>query len=115
MIILIPKSSTANTIKDYRHIACCSVLYKIISKILTNRMSSVMSYLVGSEQAAFVPGRYIHDNTILAQELIRGYSRKNTSARCMIKVDLQKAYDSVHWGFIDQLLRCFGFPDQYVK
>lgn len=86
IVTLIPKSSTASTIKEYRPIACCSVLYKIISKILTLRMSSIMNILVNEEQAAFVPGRFIHDNTILAQELIRGYGQKSISARCMIKI-----------------------------
>ncbi len=55
-------------------------------------MSGVMSSLVGEEQAAFVPERYIHDNTGLSQEIIRGYGRKNMSARCMKKMDLKKAF-----------------------
>lgn len=75
----------------------------------------MLSSLIGSEQAAFVPGRYIHDNTIMAQEIIRGYGRKNISARCMIKMDLQKAYDSIQWSFVDQLLRCMGCPTSFVK
>lgn len=114
LLTLLPKGSAATTIKDYRPIACCTVLYKIISKLMTSRMSCVMSYLVNEEQTAFVPGRFIHDNTILAQELIRGYGRKRLSSRCMIKMDLQKAYDSIHWGFVEQLLRGFGFPDKFV-
>lgn len=56
LITLIPKHATVNTIRDYRPIAYCNVLYKIISKLITNRMSVVMSYLVGREQATFVPG-----------------------------------------------------------
>lgn len=115
LLTLIPKESVANTIRDFRPIACCTVLYKIISKILTSRMSLVLNHLVNEEQAAFVPGRFIHDNTILAQELIRGYGRNQMSACCMIKVDLQNAYDSIHWGFVEQVLRGFGFPDQFVS
>ncbi|KAL6584555.1 hypothetical protein OROMI_003844 [Orobanche minor] len=56
LITLIPKSQTANSIRDYRPIACCNVLYKIISKVITNRLGKVMQYLTGDEQAAFVPG-----------------------------------------------------------
>lgn len=115
IITLIPKSKTATTIRDYRPIACCNVLYKIISKVISNRMSNVISWLVGDEKFAFVPGRYIHDNTILAQEIIRGYGRQNISARCMIKMDLQKAYDSIKWAFVDQLLRHLGFPNLFVR
>ncbi|KAL6588050.1 hypothetical protein OROMI_001028 [Orobanche minor] len=114
VITLIPKSPTATTVKEYHPIACCTVIYKIISKVMTTRMSKVMDYLVGKEQAAFVPGRFIHDNTIMAQEIIRGYGRKNTSSRCMIKIDLQKAYDSISWLFVEDLLRGLGFPHQFV-
>ncbi|KAL6514499.1 hypothetical protein OROGR_020078 [Orobanche gracilis] len=70
-------------------------------------MATVMGFLVGNSQADFVPGRFIHDNTIMAQELIRGYSQKNISSRCMIKMDLQKAYDSIQWSFVEHLLRQF--------
>ncbi|KAL6548792.1 hypothetical protein OROGR_008558 [Orobanche gracilis] len=69
--------------------------------------------LVSEEQAAFVPGRLIH-NILLAQEIMRSYGRRHMSTRCMIKLDLQKAYDLLHWGFIENILRCFGFPHQFV-
>lgn len=114
VITLILKSSSAYTIKEYSPIACCSVLYKIISKIITARMGKVVRYLVSEEQANFVLGRFIHDNTILAQELIRGYGQKSISARCIIKIDLQKAYDSISWAFVEQILQAYGFPSLFV-
>ncbi|KAL6512997.1 hypothetical protein OROHE_019787 [Orobanche hederae] len=73
-----------------------------------------MDVLVGPEQSAFVPGRNIHDNTILAQEIIRGYGQKQISSRCMMKLDLRKAYDSVQWSFLEHLLRAYGFPNIFV-
>lgn len=48
-----------------------------------------MSFFIGEKQAAFVPSQSIHDNTVLAHEIIRGYGRKGLSTRCMIKMDLQ--------------------------
>lgn len=69
---------------------------KLERKVMNARMSKVMSQLVNEEQAAFVPSRFIHDNTLLAQELIRGYGHKQISSGCMIKMDLPKAYDSIH-------------------
>ncbi|KAL6554867.1 hypothetical protein OROGR_006125 [Orobanche gracilis] len=57
---------------------------------------------------------FIHDNSLLAQEIIRGYGRRNISARCMIKLDLQKAFDSVNWVFVEDLLRKLGFPAMFV-
>ncbi|KAL6586510.1 hypothetical protein OROMI_001498 [Orobanche minor] len=72
VLTLIPKTNSASTIKEFRPIACCSFIYKLIYKILTTRMAPGMSYLINEVQAAFIPGRVIHDHNILAQELIRG-------------------------------------------
>lgn len=90
-----PKVAQILKAKDYRPIACCSVLYKIISRILTNRLHSIISDVVSSSQAGFIPGRSIADNILLATELIKGYFRAHVSQRCVIKVDIKKAYDSV--------------------
>lgn len=59
-------------------------------------------------------GRVIFDNILLSHELVKGYDRKNLSPRCMIKIDLQKAYDSVEWPFVKYLLLGLGFPFQFV-
>lgn len=112
-VSLIPKVAHATSIKDYRPIACCSALYKIVSKVLTNLMQSVMGDLVGKSQSAFVKGRVIFDNILLSHELVKGYGRNHISPRCMLKIDLQKAYDSVEWPFIKHLLLELGFPDQF--
>lgn len=74
--------------KEFRHIACCTVLYKIISKILANRMKKVLDTIISESQFAFVQGRLIFDNIILSHELIKEYSRKQVSPRCMVKVDI---------------------------
>lgn len=94
-LTLIPKIPNPTTVKDYRPIACCTVLYKLISKVLAARLQKVMSYIISEAQAGFVPGRGIADNIVLAHELVKSYNRKHISPRCMIKVDIQKAYDSV--------------------
>lgn len=65
--------------------------------------------IVDMNQAAFVRGRHLQDNGMLAHELVHGYSRKNVSPWAMLKVDIQKAYDSVEWPFIERALRILGF------
>lgn len=68
-----------------------------------------MPDLIDCSQSAFVKGRDIFQNIFLAQELIRGYNRKNISPRCMFKIDLQKAYDTVNWSFLNHVLLSVGF------
>ncbi|XP_070043632.1 uncharacterized protein [Nicotiana tomentosiformis] len=94
-VTLVPKVNKPTTVKEYRPIACCSILYKIISKILASRLQKVMPYIICEAQAGFIPGRKIANNAILAHELVKSYTRSQISPRCMIKIDLQKAYDSV--------------------
>ncbi|XP_057248912.1 uncharacterized protein LOC130590478 [Beta vulgaris subsp. vulgaris] len=74
LITLIPKVNNALHPKDYRPIACCTMLYKIIAKILSNRLGNVIADVINPSQAGFIPGRYIADNILLATELLRGYS-----------------------------------------
>ncbi|XP_075083648.1 uncharacterized protein LOC142167383 [Nicotiana tabacum] len=108
-IILIPKVTNPTTTRDFRPIACCSVLYKIISKVLENRIQKVIPNIISEAQAGFIPGRKIADNIILAHELVKAYTRKNTSPRCIIKIDLTKAYDSVGWIFLEHVMVELGF------
>lgn len=102
------------TVGDYRPIACCNVLYKIITKILANRLAPALDSVIHEAQAAFVQGRSLAENVLLAQELIRQYNRKRVSPRCVIKVDIKKAYDSVSRDFLENALLAIGLPDQFV-
>ncbi|GKD63582.1 RNA-directed DNA polymerase, eukaryota, reverse transcriptase zinc-binding domain protein [Tanacetum coccineum] len=72
LITLVPKSKTPQRVSDYRPIACCNTIYKIMSKILTNRIKSALCKLVSQCQSAFIPRRQITDNILLTQELLRG-------------------------------------------
>lgn len=100
LIALVPKSAHASKVTDYRPISCCTVFYKVISKLQAARISDTLDNILHQSQAAFVQGRLITDNIHLAQELFRKYNRKRVSPRCIMKIDLQKAFDSVHWDFI---------------
>lgn len=67
--------------------------------------------IINLAQAGFIPGRTISDNILLAT-LIKGYTTKNVSPRCMLKIDLKKAYDSIEWSFLEIVMSELGFPTQ---
>ncbi|XP_020259065.1 uncharacterized protein LOC109835503 [Asparagus officinalis] len=114
-ITLIPKVSCPNTPADFRPISCCNFLYKIISKILANRIQSVMGCLISEAQSAFVKGRHITNNILLAHELVKNYGRKHISPRIMVNIDIRKAFDTINWNFIKEMLQGLGFPKVIVS
>lgn len=63
--------------------------------MLTSRLQEVLEYLIDPSQVAFLPERMFGDNVILSHKLVKGYSRSGISPRCIMKIDMQKAYDSV--------------------
>ncbi|KAL0289214.1 UNVERIFIED_CONTAM: hypothetical protein Sradi_7078700 [Sesamum radiatum] len=77
LITLIPKVSNPTVVGEFRPISCCNVLYKVITKILVQRMRGILDKLVSPTQNAFVPGRSISDNILLAQELFSGYNQRH--------------------------------------
>lgn len=115
IISLIPKVQNPQSVGEFRPIALCNVLYKCISKILANRIKGCLEDVVDPIQNAFIPGRRISDNILLTQELFKNYHRHKGLPRCAFKVDVKKAYDSVNWDFLIDLLHIFGFPVQLIK
>ena len=115
IISLIPKKANANRMTEFRPISCCNTLYKVASKLLSNRLKAALPKLISSAQSAFVPGRLLVENVLLATELVSGYKWKEISKRCMLKVDLQKAFDSLNWEFILNTLEALGFPSHFRK
>ncbi|GJR26469.1 putative nucleotidyltransferase, ribonuclease H [Tanacetum coccineum] len=117
-IALVPKIQTPAKVSDYRPIACCNVIFKCISKILTERMKKCLGKLVSQNQSAFIPNRQIQDNILISHELLKGYDRKDGPKRDALKIDLQKAYDILkitHVCFADDLLM-FSYGDKvYVR
>ncbi|GJS90564.1 RNA-directed DNA polymerase, eukaryota [Tanacetum coccineum] len=107
-ITLIPKTQDAKVIKDFRPIILIGSVYKIIAKILANRLSLVIPYLISDVQSAFVANRQILDGPFIINELISWCKYKKTKAM-LFKVDFEKAFDSVRWDYLDDILNKFGF------
>ncbi|KAJ9544912.1 hypothetical protein OSB04_024619 [Centaurea solstitialis] len=114
LLCLIPKVPNASKVGDFRPISCCSVLYKTISKLISDRMKMYLNKLVSGSQSAFIPGRRISDNILLAYELVNGYKQTSGPPRCAFKIDIRKAYDSVDWSYILCILQGFGFHPVFV-
>ena len=110
-ICLIPKFPEAASMCDYCPISLCSVAYKVISKVLGLRIQRCLEVIISESQAAFVPGRQISDNILVAHELINALkSKKDCSEKYMaIKIDISKAYDRVEWSFLEAILSKLGF------
>ncbi|KAG5564631.1 hypothetical protein RHGRI_000728 [Rhododendron griersonianum] len=114
-LTLVPKVPSPNSIKDYRPIACCNVVYKCVTKVLANRLQQFLPSIVSSCQSAFIKGRSIMDNILLMQEIVKNYHKDGGKPRCAIKMDLMKAYDSVHWDFVLDMMRVLDFPAQFIS
>ncbi|PRQ20031.1 putative RNA-directed DNA polymerase [Rosa chinensis] len=115
IITLVPKVANPTTMSDFRPISCCNTLYKIIAKLLANKLKGVLHLIVGPSQSAFIPGRRIGDNILLAQELLRDYHKAIGHPRCTLMVDIMKAYDTFEWDFILATLEAFNIPPTLIS
>ncbi|GJZ96059.1 RNA-directed DNA polymerase, eukaryota, partial [Tanacetum coccineum] len=107
-IALIPKVQDPKFVNDYRPISLIGSLYKVVTKILALRLSSVIAGLISDVQTAFLPSRQILDGPFVINELLSWCKYKKQHAM-IFKVDFAKAYDSVRWDFLDDVLQSFGF------
>lgn len=114
-ISLIPKTENPTKMKDFRPISFCNVTYKVITKILANRLKPLLPSLISDNQSAFVKGRTIQSNILLVHELVKNYKKADGPKCCAIKVDIMKAFDTVNWQYLLSLLRLMHFPYIYIK
>jgi hypothetical protein len=116
-IVLIPKVAHPERLTEYRPISLCNVIYKVVSKCLVNRLRPLLEELVDENQSAFVPGRLITDNVLIAFECLHAIQQGNTDRNnfCAFKLDLAKAYDRVDWNYLEQVLVKLGFHRTWVQ
>ncbi|GJR88927.1 RNA-directed DNA polymerase, eukaryota [Tanacetum coccineum] len=107
-IALIPKVPDAKFVNDYRPISLIGSVYKVVTKIMANRLALVIADIVSETQSAFVAERQILDGPFILNEVLHWCKKKNKKAM-FFKVDFSKAYDSVRWDFLIDVLEAFGF------
>lgn len=112
-IVLIPKKDGACDLNHFRPISLIGSLYKVITKVLAKRLKMVMSNLISDSQSAFVSGRYILDGVVVLNELVEE-AKLARIERMVFKVDFAKAYDSVDWDFLLDMLRAMKFPEKWI-
>ena len=114
ILALIPKKDIATEMKDYRPISCCNVLYKVISKIIANRLKATLPQCISHNQSAFVKDRLLVENLLLATEIVKDYHKEDITPRCAMKIDIAKAFDSVNWDFLLNTLRALHIPEDFI-
>ncbi|KAL0293247.1 UNVERIFIED_CONTAM: hypothetical protein Scaly_3145000 [Sesamum calycinum] len=114
ILALIPKVRMPSLVSDFRPISCCNVLYKVITKIIVQRLRSVLDKIDQSLTKCICPGPLYWGQYLTCPGDVSGYNRQGLPMRCALKVDLRKAYDTVEWDFLSAVLHLFGFPDIFI-
>ncbi|CAJ2645411.1 unnamed protein product [Trifolium pratense] len=115
-ICLIPKVPHPEVVTQFRPISLCNTNYKIVSKVLVERLKTCIPLLISPYQTGFVPGRNIHENIVVAKEMIHTMNRmRGNKGVFAIKVDLSKAYDKLSWNFIWRVLNEIKLPDKMLS
>ncbi|KAA3486702.1 reverse transcriptase [Gossypium australe] len=115
-IVLILKIDNPKNMAHFRPISLCNVIYKIIAKVMVNRMSDILGDCINEAQGAFIPGRLISDNVLIAYEVLHSLKMKKSGRRgnFALKLDMSKTYDRVEWDFLAGMMKSLGFHDDWI-
>lgn len=112
MIAHIPKKDGATTMGDFRPISLIHSIAKLITEVLSMRLASVIDKIISPAQTAFQRTKCIHDSYLHVQNSVKALHRHKTPA-LLLKLDIARAFDSVSWEYIMELLQRMGFPPRW--
>lgn len=115
LLCLLPKVQKPIGFADFRPVSLCNFSYKIVSKIMCDRLGALLPSLISKEQSGFVSGRLITENILLAKEIMADIDRPVRGHNTILKLDMAKAYDRVEWDYLFKMLRLFGFSNRFVS
>ena len=115
IIKLIPKKdSDLHFIKSWCPITLLNCAYKIATKAISNRIKTVIPKLINHDQTGFLKGRFIGENIRLIDSIINYTSQQNIPG-LLLFIDLEKAFDSLKWSFVNRSLKYFGFGPSLIN
>ena len=116
-IALVPKTRNPTKMIEFRPISLCNVIYKLISKVLANRLKAILPQIISENQSAFLSERLITDNVLVAFECtdFLDHKRDGKDGFMAVKLDMSKAYDRVEWSFIKKIMERMGFHEKWTN
>lgn len=113
-ICLVPKVESPTDVKDYIPINLTNVAYKILSKVLAERLKPLLHHLISENQTAFIPGRLITDNVFIAHKMVHSMHTRTLKTPYMaLKLYITKVFDKVEWSFIEEIMKRMGFAEKW--
>ena len=115
-IALFPKTNQPSKIVEFRPINLCNTTYKLVSKVLANRLRPILLSIITENQSAFIPDHLISDNVLVAFEFMHYLNHKDDGKEnyMSIKLDMSKAFNRVEWNFIKEVMEKMGFAKKWV-
>lgn len=114
-VVLIPKFVGADRVENFRPIALANFQFKVISKVLADRLAIIMPKIISAEQRGFIRGRHISDCACIDSEEVNMLNNRHFGGNVALKFDIKRAFDTLDWNFLLKILSSFGFDHQFCK
>lgn len=114
-ITLIPKETGADRLNLFRLVACCTTIYKVITRIISRLLKLFIDKAMQGNQVGFIKGRLLCENILLASELVDNFQAEGDITRGCLQIDITKAYDHVNWNFLINILKALELPPIFIN